>query len=213
MRQRNVKNAHQKLLESSYFILNPQEYCCSWAKYFQNDNPIKVEIGTGKGQFLIAMAKENPHCNFIGVEQKESVLLRAVCKAQDTNLPNLRFICYNALNIKDVFNKEVETIYLNFSDPWPKSRHEKRRLTSPNFLEQYDKIFKDDKIIIMKTDNIKLFGYSIVSLSKHGYIFDEVSLDLAHDEIHNIKTEYEEKFSNLGYKINYLKAVKKNKKM
>ena len=209
MRLRNVKNAKEILNSSPYYIDKPCEMKGNWDKVFLGNAPIHLEVGCGKGQFLIEMAKENPDINFIGMEYQESVLVRAIQKLEDSNIPNLKFICFNASMIHEVFDHEIETLYLNFSDPWPKSRHAKRRLTSPNFLSEYDKIFKNENIIIQKTDNIELFAYSLESFSKHGYTLEKVTLDLANSDIPNIKTEYEEKFMNLGYKINYVKAVKR----
>ena len=210
MRLRNVKNAYEDLTKSSYFINNPKENKGKWKRIFQNENPIHLEIGMGKGQFLINMAKAYPHINFIGMEKFASVLIRAIKKVEEEELSNIRFICEDAKNIEDFFDKEITTLYLNFSDPWPKTRHAKRRLTSPEFLKSYDTIFLKDGHIIQKTDNILLFAYSLEQLSKHGYILEKVSLDLANTNIFNIKTEYEEKFSSLGYKIHYVEARKKN---
>ena len=210
MRLRNVKNAYEDLTKSSYFIKNTKENKGKWKKVFQNENPIHLEIGMGKGQFLINMAKTYPHINFIGMEKFASVLIRAIQKVEEEELSNICFICEDAKNIENFFDKEIATLYLNFSDPWPKTRHAKRRLTSQEFLKSYDIIFLKDCHIIQKTDNILLFAYSLEELSKHGYILEKVSLDLANTNIFNIKTEYEEKFSSLGYKINYVEARKKN---
>lgn len=212
MRLRNVKNAREIVDNSSYVIHNPQEYRGSYAKkIFNNSNPIHLEIGMGKGNFIIDKAKKNPNINFIGVERYESVMCRALEKLDNVSLPNLRFICIDAAKLGDIFCKEIETIYLNFSDPWPKKRHAKRRLTSSLFLNTYDKIFISDAIIIQKTDNVGLFESSIINLSIYGYKIYDISLDLAtREDIDNSLTEYEEKFMNQGIKINYLKAIKKN---
>ena len=160
----------------------------------------------GKGDFIINMAIHYPDVNFIGIEKYESVLVRAIEKLEDKNLNNLKLIRYDATTIDKVFDKEIDTLYLNFSDPWPKYRHAKRRLTSPIFLKMYDKIFVDTKRIIQKTDNIGLFAYSLETLNNYGYTFNKVSLDLHNEDIFNIKTEYEKKFSDAGVKINYLNA-------
>ncbi len=208
MRLRNVKNAVSILENSPYYLKNPLEYRGNFQTLFSNSNPIHLEIGTGKGQFLIQMAKKFPNINFIGVEKYASVLVRAIEKVSLENISNIRFFCYDAKDLEKVFTKEIHTLYLNFSDPWPKVRHAKRRLTSPNFLKVYDAIFKDKNRIIQKTDNISLFSYSLETLSQYGYIFERVSLDLLNTDISNVLTEYEEKFSSLGYKINYLKAWK-----
>ena len=209
MRLRNVKNAKEIVNNSNYVINNPEEYIGNYKKIFNNNNPINIEIGMGKGNFIIGMAKKYPDINFIGIEKYESVMVRAIEKLNNIDLPNLKLIRMDAKDIDKVFNKEIDTIYLNFSDPWPKTRHAKRRLTSPYFLELYDKIFISTPHIIQKTDNILLFASSIETLSNYGYTFDKVSLDLKNTDIDNVTTEYEEKFMNKGVKINYLNSYKK----
>lgn len=209
MRLRNVKNAKEIVNNSNYVINNPEEYIGNYKKIFNNNNPINIEIGMGKGNFIIGMAEKYPNINFIGIEKYESVMVRAIEKLNNIDLPNLKLIRMDAKDIDKVFNKEIDTIYLNFSDPWPKTRHAKRRLTSPYFLELYDKIFIFTPNIIQKTDNILLFASSIETLSNYGYTFDKVSLDLKNTDIDNVTTEYEEKFMNMGVKINYLNAYKK----
>lgn len=210
MRLRNVKNAREIVDNSSFVVHNPEEYKGKYNKeVFNNDNPIHLEIGMGKGNFIIDKAIKNPDINFIGVERYESVLCRALEKLEDKQLPNVKIICVDAINLGDIFDKEIDTIYLNFSDPWPKKRHAKRRLTSHVFLPVYDKIFKDSKTIIQKTDNVGLYESSLVSLSTYGYTILEMSLDLASTGMENSLTEYEAKFMSQGIKINYLKAFKK----
>ena len=171
-----------------------------------------LEIGMGKGDFIIANAKRYPNINFIGVEKYDSVLVRAIEKI-DEDLPNLKLLRLDANTIDTVFNKNIDLIYLNFSDPWPKKRHALRRLTSPIFLEKYDKIFKKDAHIIMKTDNRKLFEYSLKSLTDYGYKIEDISLDLHNDEYtDNIMTEYEQRFVSLNkniYMVNVKKTIKK----
>ena len=168
-----------------------------------------LEIGMGKGDFIIANAKRYPNINFIGVEKYDSVLVRAIEKI-DEDLPNLKLLRLDANTIDTVFNKNIDLIYLNFSDPWPKKRHALRRLTSPIFLEKYDKIFKKDAHIIMKTDNRKLFEYSLKSLTDYGYKIEDISLDLHNDEYpDNIMTEYEQRFVSLNKNI-YMVNVKKD---
>ena len=208
MRLRNVKNAVNIVNNSNYCINEPEKYKGNFKKVFENDNPIHLEIGMGKGDFIINMALTYPNINFIGMEKYESVMVRAIEKLKDLEINNLKLIRYDATTIDKVFDKEIDTLYLNFSDPWPKTRHAKRRLTSPIFLNLYDKIFKGENKIIQKTDNINLFSYSIESLSNYGYKFEKVSLDLHKEDIPNIKTEYEKKFSSQGIKINYLNAKK-----
>ena len=171
-----------------------------------------LEIGMGKGDIIIANAKRYPNINFIGVEKYDSVLVRAIEKI-DEDLPNLKLLRLDANTIDTVFNKNIDLIYLNFSDPWPKKRHALRRLTSPIFLEKYDKIFKKDAHIIMKTDNRKLFEYSLKSLTDYGYKIEDISLDLHNDEYpDNIMTEYEQRFVSLNkniYMVNVNKTIKK----
>lgn len=208
MRLRNVKNAASIVENSKYIINNPKEYIGKYKSLFNNDNPINIEIGMGKGDFIIGMAKKYPDINFIGIEKYESVMVRAIEKLENIELPNLKLIRMDAIEIDKVFDKEINTIYLNFSDPWPKKRHTKRRLTSEIFLKLYDKIFISTPHIIQKTDNIGLFASSLVSLSKYGYTFERVSLDLKNEDIDNVVTEYENKFMNLGTNINYLDAKK-----
>lgn len=208
MRLKNIKGASEKILKGKYFINNPSEYKGKWNKLFNNNNPIYIEIGMGKGKFIIKNAIENPNINYIGIEMYDSVILRAVEKTNDLELNNLYLIRMDARLINDIFNKEIDLIYLNFSDPWPKERHAKRRLTSPIFLERYDSIFKNSKHIIMKTDNKDLFNYSVESLKEYGYIINDISYDLHKDKNNIITTEYEDKFTNMGIKINYLDATK-----
>lgn len=212
MRLRNVKNAMDILNNSDYVIKEPEKFKGKYHELFGNDNPIHIEIGMGKGNFIIGNAKEYPNINFIGIEKYESVMVRAVQKLEQENLPNLKLIRLDALNICDIFDKEIDTLYLNFSDPWPKTRHEKRRLTSDIFLKLYENIFEGDYKIKQKTDNIGLFQYSLLQYSKHDYKLIELSLDLHNEEIFNINTEYEAKFSSQGVKINYVYAVKLTQK-
>ena len=208
MRLKNIKGASEKILKGKYFINNPSEYKGKWNKLFNNNNPIYIEIGMGKGKLIIKNAIENPNINYIGIEMYDSVILRAVEKTNDLELNNLYLIRMDARLINDIFNKEIDLIYLNFSDPWPKERHAKRRLTSPIFLERYDSIFKNSKHIIMKTDNKDLFNYSVESLKEYGYNINDISYDLHKDKNNIITTEYEDKFTNMGIKINYLDATK-----
>lgn len=202
MRLKKVKDANIIIENSSYVILNPTEYKGNWISLFDNKNPIDIEIGMGKGDFIIGMAKKNPNINYIGIEMFDSVLVRAVQKLENENIPNLKLIRMDANDIGSVFNNEINAIYLNFSDPWPKARHEKRRLTSHNLLSKYDSIFKYDMKIYQKTDNIDLFSFSIESLSTYGYILKKVTLDLYNNMIQdNVQTEYEKRFNELGVKI------------
>ena len=209
MRLRNVKNKKEIMDESLYLVKNPEEYKGRWREYFQNNNPIYIEIGMGKGQFIINNALNNPDINYIGIEKYDSVIVRAIQKSDELELNNLAIVRMDARLINEVFRQEVDTIYLNFSDPWTKDRHAKRRLTSPNFLMLYDSIFKNDKKIIMKTDNKLLFEYSLSSLREYGYEIIKMTNNLNCLDDDNIMTEYEEKFFNKGIKINKLEAIKK----
>ena len=210
MRQRNVKNKKEIINNSKYIILNPSDYCGKWKKLFNNSNPIYIEIGMGKGDFILGNALAYPDINFIGIEKYDSIIALAIKKIDKYELANLRLIRMDALNINEVFNKEIDKLYLNFSDPWPKERHAKRRLTSNVFLEKYDSIFKKDKIIEMKTDNQGLFEYSLISFTNNGYKIEDISLDLHNSNvINNIMTEYEKKFSSKNNRIYYVKAQKK----
>lgn len=211
MRLKKVKNAKEIVENSKYFVDNPEEKSGKWIEIFGNDNPIHIEIGMGKGKFIINMAKKYPNINFIGIEKYDSVLVKAVKQLDelDGNIPNLKLLLYDADNISEVFCNEIERIYLNFSDPWPKSKHEKRRLTSQNFLKKYDNLFVNRKDIIQKTDNRNFFDFSLQSIEEYGYTIDEITYDLysLNDES-NVPTEYEEKFNSRGIKINRLKAHK-----
>ena len=159
MRLRNVKNKDEIMNSSSYIILNPKEYKGSWNKLFNSSNKINIEIGCGKGDFIINNALTYPDINFIAIEKYDSVIVRALQKAEELKLNNLKFIRIDAKEIEEVFDREIDTIYLNFSDPWPKKRHSDRRLTSPIFLNKYDNIFSSSGNIIMKTDNTLLFSF------------------------------------------------------
>lgn len=208
MRLKHVKGADLTIKEGKYYLDNPKEYKGLWSKYFKNNNPINIEIGMGKGKFLIELAQNNPNINYIGIEKYDSVLVRAVQTSNELELNNLVLLRYDAQNITDLFDHEISLLYLNFSDPWPKDRHAKRRLTSREFLTRYDSIFKGNKKIIMKTDNIDLFEFSLNSLKEHGYNIDYISYDLHKDKENIITTEYEDKFTKMLIKINYLEASK-----
>lgn len=209
MRLKHIKGSSEKIENSSYVIKNPNEYRGLWNKVFGNNNPIYIEIGMGKGKFIYENALEYPDINFIGIEKYDSVMVRAVEKLENSNLTNVKLIRMDATEIEQIFDHEVDTIYLNFSDPWPKKRHAHRRLTSPIFLEKYDLITKVGYHIIQKTDNIDLFEFSVISFNNNGYKIEELSLDLhRNNPIINIETEYETKFKNQGkciYKIDVTK--------
>lgn len=212
MRLKKVKGAKEKIEASSYIIQNPKDYIGKWNKVFEKEQIVQIEIGMGKGNFIIEKAKRYPNINFIGIEKFDSVIVRAIEKLEllEVELPNLKLIRMDALEIDQVFRNEIDTIYLNFSDPWPKARHQNRRLSSPIFLKKYDSLFLNQKKIIMKTDNRHLFEYSVMSIANYGYKLEELSFDLYQDNVKdNIPTEYEERFANKGFNI-YLMVATKN---
>ena len=212
MRLKHVKGANEIIEKGKYYVEDATNYIGKWKEVFQNDNPIYIEIGMGKGDFIIENALRYPNINFIGIEKFDSVLVRAIQKSNELEIDNLKLVRLDANYIDTIFSKEISLIYLNFSDPWPKERHTKRRLTSPIFLEKYDKIFKSNAEIIMKTDNNPLFEYSKESLENFGYQIKSITRDLYQEDIsQNIKTEYEKKFVKLGVKINRLEAIKQSK--
>lgn len=201
MRLRHVKNAFEDLAnDKKYFVLNPKDYHGKWAlEVFKNNNPIHIEIGCGKGQFMMGLAKHFPDINFIAIEKYDSVLVRCLEKVSQDDIPNLKLVLLDALMLKEVFdNGEVEEIYLNFSDPWPKTRHAKRRLTSYIYLDIYRNILASDGAIIQKTDNRSLFESSLESLSQNDWYLTNISLDLHKTDLFNITTEYEDKWSPKG---------------
>lgn len=208
MRLKNVKGANEIIINGEYYVDNPYQYKGNWNSIFKNNNPIYIEIGMGKGNFIIENALRYKNINFIGIEKYDSVIVRAIQKSNGLPLDNLKILRIDANKLMAVFDKEIDTIYLNFSDPWPKKRHSKRRLTSEFFLDIYDNIFKDRMRIIMKTDNIDLFNYSLDSLIDHGYsiVYKNNDLNCLSDD--NIMTEYEEKFYKLGIKINKFEGIK-----
>lgn len=209
MRLRNVHGAKEKIESSKYIVLNYKELRGNYKSLFGNNNPIHIEIGMGKGQFIVENAKRYPNINFIGIEKFDSVIVRAIEKIEEEEIPNLRLIRMDAQEIAEVFDREIETIYLNFSDPWPKVRHAHRRLSSRKFLERYDSLFKDTKRIVMKTDNRHLFEFSIKEFTDYGYAIDNLCLDVYNEGIiDNIPTEYEMKFSSKGFPI-YLIEISK----
>lgn len=213
MRLRNKKNANEIVNKSSYIIREPKVEKGNWNKVFGNNNEIHIEIGMGKGNFIINMALNNPNINYIGLEMYDSVIVSAVntLEQREDKITNLKLIRMDATEIEEVFEREVSRIYLNFSDPWPKSKHAKRRLTSEEFLKRYDNIFISNKVIYQKTDNNDLFEFSMESLINHGYTLKNVTRDLYNNMIEgNVATEYETKFSQKGIKINRLEAFKNN---
>lgn len=211
MRLKKVKNALERIKASNYYVDEIQEKKNNWKKVFENDNPIHIEIGMGKGNFIIGMAKLNPNINYIGIEMYDSVMVKAIEKLkEEEELKNLKLVLLDAGKINEVFENEIDRIYLNFSDPWPKAKHAKRRLTSSIFLEKYETVFRNHKNeIFQKTDNNDLFEFSMESLKEAGYELKNVTRDLHSTNMpDNVMTEYEKKFSEAGVKINRLEAYK-----
>lgn len=210
MRLRNKPWALDFINEHPEVIIpNPEEYIGKWSEVFGNNNPLHIEVGTGKGQFVTGMALQNPDINYIGIELYDSVIVSALEKVIEANSPrNLRLLKVNGADLAKFFTKEdVSRVYLNFSDPWPKARHEKRRLTSDGFLKLYESILIDNGEIHFKTDNRGLFEFSLVNMSHYGMLLNYVSLDLhANMPEDNIMTEYEEKFSEKGQPIYRVEA-------
>ena len=214
MRLRNVPGSRETIADHPLCFLEEDPQAGNWHTIFGNDNPIRIEVGMGKGQFITTLAQQNPNINYIGIEKYSSVLVRALEKtdAMETQPENLRFIRMDAENICNMFAKhEVDGIYLNFSDPWPKARHAKRRLTSIEFLTRYNQVLAADGHIEFKTDNMDLFDFSLESVEEAGWKLVGCSRDLHHDQTMNegnIMTEYEEKFSAKGNPIYKLIAVR-----
>lgn len=216
MRLRNIPGAKEVIENSPYVVHEPQKQKGQWSHVFENDHPIHIEVGMGKGRFLMDMAKIHPEVNYVGIEMYDSVLLRALQKREEYEqnegtLTNLYFMCVDARLLPEIFEKgEVEKIYLNFSDPWPKARHAKRRLTSRQFLERYDQILIPEGSVEFKTDNRELFEFSLEEVKEAGWTLEASTFDLHHDEElmkGNVMTEYEEKFSSMGNPIHKLIAL------
>ncbi|GLY10311.1 tRNA (guanosine(46)-N7)-methyltransferase TrmB [Pseudobacillus badius] len=209
MRLRHKPWAKEKIeAYPQYIVPNPEDYRGNWKEVFHNDNPIYIEVGTGKGQFVTEMAKAHPDVNFIGVELYESVIVTALDRLIEAELPNVKLLNADARNLAQYFAKgDVSRVYLNFSDPWPKKRHDKRRLTYRTFLKLYEDIMPDGGEIHFKTDNQGLFEYSLQSFSAYGMLLTFLSLDLHKSDFEgNIMTEYEEKFSQKGQRIYRVEA-------
>ena len=206
MRLRNIPGADEVVSNSSYCIQEPVELKGRWHDFLENDNPIHIEVGMGKGRFIMDLAALHPDINYIGIERYTSVLLRAVQKIEENTLPNVHFLCIDAATLPEIFGKgEVDKIYLNFSDPWPKDRHARRRLTSHEFLDRYNEFLAAEGCIEFKTDNQDLFTFSLEEIENSPiWHLDASTRDLHHDEVMNqgnVMTEYEEKFSSKGNPI------------
>lgn len=212
MRLRHIKGAEEEIAGSPYVVQEPQSLKGKWNTLFGNDNPIRIEVGMGKGKFIMELAERNPDVNYVGIERYSSVLLRGLQKRAELELSNIYFMRIDALELADVFDTcEVDRIYLNFSDPWPKDRHAKRRLTSDRFLAVYDKILKKDGVIEFKTDNQDLFRYSLESIPAAGWSVDAQTFDLHNSELAkgNVMTEYEMRFCSEGKPICKLTASRR----
>lgn len=212
MRLRNIPGSRETIAESPFVVSNPAEHRGKWRELFGNSNPLYIEIGMGKGRFLTDSAALYPDVNFLGIEMYSSVLIRAVQKAEETeNFPqNILFIREDAVRLPELFSRgEADRIFLNFSDPWPKERHAKRRLTSDRFLRKYEMILSGGGSVYFKTDNEDLFDFSLESMRDCGWTLDRVSRDLHSDAVlmrDNVMTEYEERFSSAGHAIFFLTA-------
>ena len=203
-----IKNADRIVKDCPYVVNNPKTYKGKWNQFFQNGNPICLELGMGRGDFIIEMARKYPNINFIGLEAVDSQMVPAVQHLRNEKLANLKLICGDAMEIDQIFQKEIDTIYLTFCDPWPKKHDDKKRFTHINYLKKYDKVFKKQKHIILKTDNKGFFAYSLETLSNYWYTFKRVSLDLHHDEnpISNVMTNYEKQYFKEERPIYYVDA-------
>ncbi|WP_129691227.1 tRNA (guanosine(46)-N7)-methyltransferase TrmB [Gottfriedia acidiceleris] len=210
MRLRHKPGAADQVKQNAHYVIpNPSEQKGKWKEVFQNDQPIHIEVGTGRGRFMVGMAKANPHINYIGIEKYTSVISDALDKLIEAEVPNLKLLNVDAQKLTDFFEDgEIDRVYLNFSDPWPKVRHEKRRLTHKTFLNMYQQILKNDGEIHFKTDNQDLFEFSIMSMANYGMTMHFLSLDLHNSDFEgNIMTEYEEKFSSKGNRIYRVEAA------
>ena len=207
MRLRRKPWARPELLQSELFIENPREFKGSWNKVFNNNNEICLELGCGKGRFISNIAQKNKDKNFIAIDLKDEVLVYVKRKCEELNLENVRILSFDIDYINEIFEKgEVSDIYLNFSTPWPKTKHHKRRLTHPRFLNKYLEVINSNSKIMLKTDHELFFLDSIEYLNENGFDILYKTMDLHNEEIENITTEYEEKFLNKGMKIMYLTA-------
>ena len=204
MRLKHIKGSEEKVSLSKVVIKNPEQYKGKWKSVFNNKNKIYLEIGMGKGSFLIEHARRNKNVNYLGFEKYPSVLLNALETIENENLTNIKIICADAYKVDEIFYKEISKLYLNFSDPWPKKRHIKRRLTSDVFLKKYNSIFKGLKVIEQKTDNDELFNFSLENYKLNHYIVVKKNTNYFDD----IRTEYENKFISKGKNINYVKVIK-----
>ena len=210
MRMRKKKNCAARIERCGDIrITDPENYKGKWNEVFGNDNPIHVEIGCGKGSFIVGMAKMYPDVNFIAIEKVEDVIVMAMEKAIENEIENVRFMDLDAERIEEFFEKgEIQRIYLNFSDPWKKGKQAKRRLTHKNFLDRYKKVLNSGDYIWFKTDNQKLFEFSLNSFCTEGFKLRNITLDLHNSDFEgNVITEYEQRFMDLGQPIYRLEAT------
>lgn len=215
MRMRKKKNLDVRFAScASVLAENPTENKGKWREYFGNENPIYIEIGCGKGRFILETARRNPDINFIAIEKEEGALIMATEKAINMDLKNLKFLSFDAANLCEIFaDDEINRVYLNFSDPWPPNNQRKRRLTHANFLEIYDKILAKYGQIHFKTDNQRLFEFSLEEICAYGLLLQNISLDLHKTDFDNVMTEYEERFSAEGYRICRLEACRRGESL
>ena len=212
MRYNVVKNASEIIYDSKILVRNPENYIGNWSSVFGNSNPIMLELGMGRGSFIIGMAMKYPNLNFIGLELDKNQIAYALKQANNYKLNNLKMIHADAKDIVNMFKKDINTIYLTFSEPWPKKQDERKRFTHESYLRIYDRVFKKDKHIILKTDNKILFASALESLSKYWYSFNRVSMDLHNDErkIDNVMTDFEKQYFKEHRQIYYVDASFKN---
>lgn len=208
MRMRNKPWAIDYLESNDQLVDVNNNYSKKIKEFFSKDQPLHIEVGTGMGTFITTLAQNNPDINYVGIEIDKNVMIRVTEKVVDLGLENVRLVLLDANKLMDYFNEnEVDKVYLNFSDPWPKNRHAKRRLTHSNFLSSYKQLLKENSIVEFKTDNRGLFEFSLISMNTYGMKFENLNLDVHDDEPEtNIRTEYEEKFSQRGHKIYWIQA-------
>ncbi|MDK3654439.1 tRNA (guanosine(46)-N7)-methyltransferase TrmB [Staphylococcus pseudintermedius] len=208
MRMRNKPWAESYLTEHNDIVDLEAVHAHQVSEWFERQQPIHIEVGSGMGKFITTLAQQNPHINYVAIERDKNVMIRVLDKVREHNLTNIKLLCNDAVILTDYFRQgEVDRIYLNFSDPWPKKRHAKRRLTYRSFLALYQQILREDGELHFKTDNRGLFAYTLESMSQFGMYFTKINLNLhQEDEGDNIPTEYEHKFAEKGSRIYRMEA-------